>query len=199
MGTKRGGMTLRELQEQQDADPAYQAMRRARDSEFAEIAALRKREQQPLLSDLSAAGIVVSSVCELRSLPDPDARMYPILLDHLTKPNPPWLLEWIGRAFGRKTARPLVWDSLVHLIKARALEERASIGVMAAISDMAQPRDLDVLIDLLSDQSIGPSRIFLVSNLMRSKKLAARAALLQLQDDPELTHEIKARLAHRRS
>lgn len=192
-------MTLRELQEQQDADPAYEAMRRARDSEFAEIAELRKREQQPLLSDLSAAGIVVSSVCELRSLPDPNPRIYPILLDHLTKSNPPWLLEWIGRAFGRKKARPLIWDTLINLIRAHALEERASVGVMAAISDMAQPRDIEVLIDLLSDQSIGPSRIFLVSNLMRSKRPAARAALLQLQDDPDLTHEIKARLAHSRS
>jgi hypothetical protein len=104
-------MTLRELQQQQNADPAYQAMRRARDSELAEIAELRKREQQPLLNDLSTAGIVVSSVSELCSLSDPDACMHPILLDHLTKPNPPWLLEWIRRAFGRKTARSLEPDS----------------------------------------------------------------------------------------
>jgi hypothetical protein len=192
-------MTLRELQEQQDADPAYQAMCRARDSELAEVAEFRKREQQPLLNDLSAAGIVVASACDLYSLPDPDARMYPILLGHLTKPNPPWLLEWIGRALGRKTARPLVWDTLINLIKTHTLEERASIGVMAAISDMAQPRDVEVLIDLLSDPSIGPSRVFLVSNLMRSKRPAARAALLQHQDDPHLTIEIEARLALSRS
>lgn len=199
MGTKQGSISLRELQEQQDADPVYQAMRRARDRELAEIADLRRQEQQPLLNDLSSVGIVVASVCDLCSLADPDARIYPILLDHLTKPHPPWLLEWIGRAFGRKTARPLVWDTLINLIKSHALEERASVGVMAAISDMSQPRDLEVLIDLLSDHSIGASRIFLVSNLMRSKRPAARAALLQQQDDPDLTIEIRARLARSRS
>jgi len=70
---------------------------------------------------------------------------------------------------------------------------------MVAISDMAQPSDLETLIDLLSDPSIGGSRIFLVSNLMRSKRPAARTALLRQQDDPDLTGEIKARLAHVRS
>jgi hypothetical protein len=199
MGTKRGGMTLRELQAQQDADPEHQAMRRARDSELAKVAELRRLEEQPLLNDLSAAGTVVASVCELLNLPNPDARIYRVLLDHLTKPNPPWLLEWIGRAFGCKAARPFVWDTLINFVKARALEKRATVGVMVAISEMAQPRDLEVLIDLLSDQSIGTSRIFLVRNLMRSKRPAARAALMQHQDDPDLTIEIKARLSHSRS
>lgn len=199
MGTKRGGMTLREAMEQQDADPAYQAMRRARDSESAEVAEQRRREQQPLLNDLSAAGVIVAWVGELCSIPDPDPRIYPVLLDHLTKPNSPWLLEWIGRAFGRKTARPMVWDNLINLVKTHALEEPAAVGVMVAISEMAQPRDLETLIDLLSNPSIGGSRVFLVSNLMRSKRPAARAALLQHQDDPDLRNEIKARLARSRS
>ena len=69
---------------------------------------------------------------------------------------------------------------------------------MVAISDMAQPRDLPTLIDLLSDRSIGTSRIFLVSNLMRSKKPEGRAALLRNQNDPDLEKEIAARLARSR-
>ena len=92
-----------------------------------------------------------------------------------------------------------MWDTLINLIKTHALEERAAVGVMVAISDMAQPRDLETLIDLLSNRSIGGSRIFLVSNLMRSKRPGARAALLQHQDDPDLTKEIKARLARSRT
>lgn len=192
-------MTLGEAMEQLDADPAYKAMRRARDSELAGIAELRRREQQPLLRDLSAAGVIVNWVGELCSIPDPDARIYPVLLHHLSKPYSSWLLEWIGRAFGRKTARPIVWDALINLIKNRALEKPAAAGVMVAISDMAQPCDIGTLIDLISDPSIGSSRIFLVGNLMRSKRPAARAALLKQQDDPELTNEIKARLARSRS
>lgn len=67
-----------------------------------------------------------------------------------------------------------------------------------AISDMAQPGDLHTLTDLLSDPSLGTSRIFLVSNLMRSKRPEARTALLRNQADPDLTEEITARLSRSR-
>jgi len=70
---------------------------------------------------------------------------------------------------------------------------------MVAISDMAQPSDLGTLIDLISDQSLGVGRIFLVQNLVRSKKPEARATLLQLQDDPDIAKEITARLSRRPS
>ena len=199
MVSKRGGMTLQEARAQMDQDPAYQAVRSARDAELAAIAEQRSREQQPLLADLAAAGVMVDWVGQLSDVPDPDKGIYPVLLDHLTRPYSPWLLEWIGRAFGRKTARPIVWDTLVGLIKAHSLEPRAVDGVMVAISDMAQPRDLGTLIDLLSDASVGSSRIYLVSNLMRSKRPEARAALMRHRGDPDLTKEITARLARSQS
>jgi len=132
--------------------------------------------------------------------PSPDEGVYPVLLDHLTRSDtPPWLLGWIGRAFGHKSARPIVWAALVTLIKSHTLEKSAVEGVMVSISDMAQPRDLSTLIDLLDDRSIGTSRIFLISNLMRSKKPEARAALLRNQDDPDLANEIEARLSRSRA
>jgi hypothetical protein len=179
-------------------DPAYQEMRRAKDAAHAKLVEQRRLEQQPLLKDLAAVGVVVDSVGRLCSFSDPDERIYPVLLDHLTRPYSPHLLEWIGRAFGRKSARPIVWDTLVKLIKSHSLEKSAVEGVMVAISDMAQPRDLATLIDLLSDRSIGTSRIFLVSNLMRSKKPEAREALLRNRDDPDLAKEIMARFARSR-
>ena len=181
-----------------EKDPAYQEMRRAKDAAHAKLVEQRRLEEQPLLKDLAAVGVIVDSVGRLLEIPDPGDRIYPILLDHLTRSYNPWLLEWIGRAFGRKSARPIVWDTLVNLIKSHSLEKSAAEGVMVAISDMAQPRDLATLIDLLSDRSIGTGRIFLVSNLMRSKKPEARAALLRNQDDPDLAKEIAARLARSR-
>lgn len=174
-------------------------MRRGKDAAHAKLAELRRLEQQPLLKDLAAVGVTVDSVGRLSSFSDPDERIYPVLLDHLSRPYSPHLLEWIGRAFGRKSARPIVWDTLVKLLKSHNLEKSAAEGVMVAISDMAQPRDLSTLIDLLSDRSLGSPRIFLVANLMRSKKPEARATLLHLQDDPDLTREITARLAGRGS
>lgn len=44
--------------------------------------------------------------------------------------------------------------TLLGLIKSNSLEGTAIDGVMVAISDMAEPRDLPTLIDLLSDRSI---------------------------------------------
>lgn len=191
-------MTAAEHQAILEKDPAYQEMRKAKEAAHAKLVKQRRLEQQPLLKDLAAVGVIVDSVGRLCSFSDPDERIYPVLLDHLTRPYSPHLLEWIGRAFGRKSARSIVWDTLVGLIKSHGLEKSAVEGVMVAISDMAQPRDLATLIDLLSDRSIGISRIFLVSNLMRSKKPEARAALLRNQDDPDLVKEITARLARRR-
>ena len=68
MGTKRGGMTFREAMAQNDADPAYRAMRRARDSELAKVAEQRRQEQQRLLNDLSDAGVSVAWVGKLCSI-----------------------------------------------------------------------------------------------------------------------------------
>lgn len=195
MVNKRSGMTTGELLAQQATDPEYQARRRLRDCELAQVAEQRRREQELLLKGLAEAGVIVDWVGRLLEIPDPDERIYPVLLDHLTKGYDPWLLEWIGRAFGRKSARPIVWETLINLVKTRALNARAAYGVMAAISDMAKPSDLATLINLLSDTSLGRSRIFLVSNLMRSKSPEARAALLRQRNDPDLKKDFTARLS----
>jgi hypothetical protein len=179
-------------------DPVFQEMRRAKAAAHAKAVEQLAREMRPLLDDLAAVGVIVDRPSRLLTIPDPDERIYPILFDHLMRPYDPFLLEWIGRAFGRKSARPIVWSKLVKLIKSHNLHERAVEGVMVAISEIAQPKDLETLIDLLSDRSIGPARIFLVRNLMRSKKPEARAALLRNQDDPDLAKEIKSRLRQRR-
>lgn len=198
MATKRGPMTAKKHAAQLAADPAFQAMRREQAERQAKLIAQRAQEMRPLLGDLAAVGVVVDWPSRLLEEPDQSERIYPVLLDHLTRPYNPWLLEWVGRAFGRKSARPVVWDNLVALIKSHSLEKAAVEGVMVAISDMAHPRDLATLINLLSDRSIGTNRIFLVSNLMRSKKPEARAALLRNQDDPDLAKEIAARLVRSR-
>jgi hypothetical protein len=195
----RKWMTLAEHDEILSKDPVYQEMRKAKEAAQAKMVEQRAQDMEPLLADLAAVGAAVDRPSRLLEIPDPGERIYPVLLDHLTRPDTPqWLREWIGRAFGRKSARPIVWDTLVKLIKSHSLERSTTEGVMVAISEMAQPRDLATLIDLLSDRSIGTSRLFLVSNLMRSKKPEARDALLRNQDDPDLAKEITARLARSR-
>ncbi len=179
-------------------NPAYQEMRKAREAEHAKMVEARAQELQPLLEDLKAAGVVVDRLSRLLEMPAPDAHVYRVLLDHLTRPYSPWLLEWIGRAFGHKSARAIAWDNLVNLIKSQSLEMAAVEGVLVAISEMARPSDLTTLLDLVSDRSIGKGRVFLVKNLIRSKKPEALAALLRLQDDPDLATEIMAHFDRKR-
>jgi len=195
---RRTSITAAELFAQQANDPDYQAMRAARDRELAKIADERRREQGSLLADLERIGVAVDWVGRLLSIPVPDERIYPILLDHIGRPYSPWLLDWIGCAFGHKSARPTVWDRLILLLKSHTLEESAASGVLNAISDIARPDDLPALIHLLSDPLLGSGRSFLVGNLMRSKKQEARAALMNNRDDPDLAVEIGIRLARSR-
>lgn len=180
-------------------DPSYKKMREAKEAAQAERVEQRVQEMKPLLEDLATIGVIVDQPSRLLQIPELDERVYPVLLKHLTRSYNPWLVESIGRAFGRKPARPIVWDNLIELLRSHSLAKAAVEGVMVAISEMAKPSDLPTLIDLLSDRSIGSSRIYLVRNLMRSKKPEARAALLRNQDDPDLVKEISARLDRSRA
>ncbi|WP_097062367.1 hypothetical protein [Sphingomonas guangdongensis] len=96
---------------------------------------------------------------------------------------------------GRKDARPIVWDTLVSRLRSHELQSAAAEGVFTAIATMARPADLPTLIDLLSDPALGRGRIFLVRNVMRSRRPEAKAALIRLKDDPDLATEIAARLS----
>lgn len=174
-------------------------MRATKEKEHAARVEQSRRERQPVLDDLATIGVQVNSLQDLLSLSYPDERIYPILFAHLRRPYSPHLLEWIGRSFGSKPARPFVWNNLIAMLRAHELSGGALEGVMVAISDIAKPRDLSTLIELISDRALGTGRIFLVANLMRSKKPEARATLLQLQDDPDLTTEITYRLSRVRA
>jgi hypothetical protein len=125
MVSKRGSMTLEELQLQLADDPEYQAMRVAKDRKSSDMAEQSKREQQPLLKELATAGVIVDWVGELLRIPSLDARVYAVLLDHITKPYSPSLLEWIGRAFGHRSDRPIVWDALINLLKDYSLDGKS--------------------------------------------------------------------------
>lgn len=206
MVIKRGSKTVEEWRAQQAADPDYQAIaphyqeiRDARERELSEIVEQRRLEQQPLLEELAKAGGILDWVGGLLAIPSLDSRVYAILFDHITKPYSPSLLEWIGHAFGHRSDRTIVWKALINLLKDHALDKHAVEGVMAAISIIARPSDLHTLIDLLSDPLLGSNRIYLVGNLMRSKKPEARSALVRYQSDPDLTIEITDRLSRSRS
>lgn len=184
------GELLREL----EADPEWVAARDARDRDARDQEEQFRREQQPLVADLAAAGVVVQSAWDLLNSPGPYPAALPILMFHLSRPYSERVLEGIARALAVKEARPIAWDELLALLKSGTLPPEAANAAMVAISAMARPSDLPVLVALIREPSLGARRVFLVRNLMRSKRPEARATLLQLRDDPDLRIEIAARL-----
>lgn len=194
MNTRRGPITAAEALRQLEADPEWCARRDAKEAEKAERTQHLMLEQMELLRDLQEAGHEVRSVWDLVNTASPYPKALPVLLDHLIRPYSDRTREGVARALAVKDARPLAWDIMVGLIQSRSLPKEVADGVMIAISAMARPADLSVLIGMLADKRIGSSRIFLVRKLMRSKRPEARQALMNSRADPDLQKEIVARL-----
>jgi hypothetical protein len=187
-------MTAADLMLQLEADPVWVASRDAASVERARREQESRIEQAPLLRDLSLAGTPVNNVWDLVNRSRPYVQALPVLLDHLARPYSSHTLEGIARSLATKAARPIAWATLLTMMRERALPREVADGVMVAICAMAHPADLACLIGLVEDASIGPSRIFIVRRLMRSKRAEARQALLRLRHDPDLRIEIAARL-----
>jgi hypothetical protein len=191
---RRGPITAEELTRQLKADPSWLARRDARNRDLAEHEERSRREQSELVADLSAAGVSVRNVWDLVNTSRPYPNALPVLLAHLSKPYGEGTLEGIARALGVKDARPIAGEALLATLRAGSLSKRMADGMMVAISAMARASDLDTLIDIIATPLFGTQRIFLVKNLMRSKKPIARETLHALKDDPDLRSEIAARL-----
>jgi hypothetical protein len=198
MPARRRPITAQEAIAQLNADPEWVAKRDARDRELAERSAALRLEERPLLDDLAAAGFSVESVWDLVNSPGTYKAALPVLLSHLTRAYSPRMREGIARALAVKDARAIAWDSLLAMLRSHQVPRPSADGIFVALSAMAQPKDVETLIELIRDPSLGGARIFLVRNLMRSKAPEARTTLLSLQTDPELCAEITARLKNSR-
>lgn len=194
MNKRRGPITAAEALRQLEADPEWCVRRDAKEAEKAERTRHLTLEQMELLRDLQEAGSEVRSVWDLVNTATPYPKALPVLVDHLIRPYSDRTREGIARALAVKDARPLAWDIMVGLIQSGSLPKEVADGVMIAISAMARPADLSVLIGMLADKRIGSSRIFLVRKLMRSKRPEARQALMNSRADPDLRKEVVARL-----
>ena len=194
MTTRRGPITAVEALQQLEADPEWCARRDAKEAERAERTRQLRLEQMELLRDLHATGNEVGSVWDLVNTAKPYPKAFPVLLDHLLRPYSDRTREGIARALAVKDARPIAWEVMFGLIRSRSLPKEVADAVMVAISSMARPADLSTLIETLADKSLGSSRIFLVRNLMQSKRPEARQALMHNRADPDLQKEIAARL-----
>lgn len=190
---RRGPISAGELMDQLKADPEWVARAQDRERHRIVLEAEIRREEASLVDDLARRGISVSSVWDLVNSRDRYPAAIPVLLSHLSRTYRVEIKEGIARALGVKDARADAWEPILRMLD-RETEPRVRDGLFVAISGMAGPTDVPKLISLLSERALGPSRIFLVRNLMRSKRSEARAALIAMEDDPDLTNEIRSRL-----
>lgn len=159
-----------------------------------------------LREELLAVGVTVTSIYDLINSQDRYDVALPVLLLHVNKAYPDVIREGLMRSFGRPWARDLAWDAV---LKAYLGEPNKSgiapagevgapsgpkDGMAVALAEMAKPSDLKTLIDLIREPKNGPSRIFFVKNLSRSRSAEAFDVLAKLSADPELEQEIAHRL-----
>lgn len=183
-------VTAAELMAKLSADPEFVA-KRARDEEERQ-----KREAEwcsaeaPLVEELRAAGVVVKSVWDLVNSTAPYPAALPILLNHVQRSYPAAVREGIARALAVPEAK-FGWDVLTRLYRDEQ-DERAKDGLAVAVAAAASSELIGDVIALARDKSQGPSRLLLLGALERSADPQARATLMELGTDPELTKEIQA-------
>lgn len=206
---KKGAMRADELMARLRNDPDW--VRRMAELETARrVAAANYREAvSPIIRDLAAAGIPVEG---LHQLSKTDARYeaaIPILLEHFGRNYPDGVRAAVAWSLAHRGARNIAWEPL---LRAYMLEPNRSgsappnatgspssdkDGMAGALSEMAHPDDIDQLIALISDTGNGPSRVFFVKNLSRSKSQRAFDTLVRLSKDAEIAPEIEFRLKNK--
>lgn len=195
----RGGMTAAEhdawIREtgQYDELRARQAQREA---ERLEREAEWRLAEAPLVDDLLAAGFRVQSAWDMVNSSGSYQKALPILVAHLQLPYPSPVREGIARALAVPEAS-MWWEVLTRLYRNEP-ERRVKDGLAVAIAAATSDELIDDVIALVRDSNHGASRVLLLQALGRSASPQARAAILDLREDPELAREIAVLLRTRR-
>jgi hypothetical protein len=182
-------MTAAEHEALTEADPEFVAARAAREAKLLEVEAESRRAQRPLLDDLRAAGYEVGDVWDLVNTAHDYSDAVPVLIRHLSRPHPDGVRGGIARALAIRESKA-VWDELVTLYRAEVGQSWAKDGLAVAIAAAADRDVIGDVIDLIRDVGQGPSRIFFIRPLKRSRCPDADQAIEDLASDPDLHKEI---------
>lgn len=193
--SRRGPMTAEELatlkQQLLRDDPEYRARVEAAEAERqARVAALRAAEE-PIVQDLRAARIEVGSVWDLVNTSEPYPDALPVLLAHLERGGyPERVMESLGRALAVKPS-VAYWERLKALYRsARNAGEEDGVAVaLAACATKAQVADM---VEFLSWEERGDSRIYFLRPIKRLGGAEGRQLLERLRDDPTFGREATA-------
>ena len=180
------------------ADPEFVAARERDADEHARRVAELHRAEAPLVEELRNAGIPVLSAGDLANRPGSYPKAVPILLAHLPRAYPPYVREVIARALAFPEAIA-IWQELKTLYRDER-DEQVKDGLAVAVAAASNDDVVADVIALARDSTLGSSRLLLLDALECSADPRARAALMSLGTDPDLSKEIPVilkRLARR--
>jgi hypothetical protein len=188
-GRKRSsGITAAELAAQLADDQEFKAAAAERDRELRARAAKWRDAERPIIEELNLAGVQVESVWDLVNTSEPYPAALPVLLDHLEKGGyPDRVMEGLGRALAVKPAVSY-WNRLktAYLM---AVGPEAREGIAVALAASATQAHVDDLIQLLSFEEGGTSRIFFLRPIKELGGERGRRVLEPLTSDPMLGPE----------
>ena len=195
--SKRSGISATDLMAELQNDPEYQRKAQAAEAERQARAQVLREAEQPIVADLRAAGVEVNSVWDLVNTSDPYPAALPTLMDHLERGGyPERVMESIGRALAVKPSVAF-WDRL----KARWLAARdpgEEDGAAVALAACATKSQIDDLIEFLSVESRGQSRVYFIRPILKVGGDRGREVVEALRGDPVFGKEATALLKRRK-
>ncbi len=202
MGKNSKAITAAELLAQLAKDPDYQR-REAEWTASSRAHALELREdERGLVSDLRRCGVRLESIWDVI-----DSRAMPsgavtVMIRHLQEPHEPPIRDGIARALagGAPADRPRVRSALRHALS-RERDQNVRDALYLSIGQLAEPDQLDEILELMNDPGGGDARIMLLPALPRFGE-RGRAALEAMAQDPvlgaEATHQLRSAFRRRR-
>jgi hypothetical protein len=176
-------------------DEEYQRRTSEVDEESAARSAERTRRLEPFTKDLAAAGI--DATYDPRTgVRSSDPRILDIALRHLGRDGyDDFSRGEIARHLEVKAAGNR-WDQIVtHYRRATGELEREALA--SALATCARSSNVDVLMELVQDDSLGESRILLLRPINRLRRGDGATFVARLVDDPVLGTEATAILRGR--
>lgn len=148
------------------------------------------KAEYPLIKALHGAGQTVGSVWELVNSREAYAAAIPVLLEHLRGAYPDRIREGIARALAVPDSRPFL-HSIVAMYRSESSPE-VKDGLAAAVAGATTKGDIELLLGLLRDKSLGPSRVLLLPSLLRWADGSVDEYLGEFVRDLDLAAEVVA-------
>lgn len=166
---------------------------------------LGRLEREPLMRELTDAGVKVKSLHELKKGTDDFRIAFPILVKHFKMPYFDELKAAIAAVLANNADESMqaLWPTVVEEYHKAAegfgicnkggtnktlLQAKTTMAWLLSL--IATDANFEQLIELIEDPSLGESRILLLDALKKSKRDLAKQTIIKLRDDPVFAREI---------